>query len=77
MDQSSAIPVVPQRRRCRCRKLTHSSFDDALAHAKHIRWLDRKRGRERPARHVVIFFCSLHQAWHVGHDARVDVPPGK
>ena len=68
------IPVVPQRRRCWRSKLLHLNFDDALAHAKHLRWLDRQRGCDRSKRRVVIYYCPLHSAWHVGHE-RVSVSP--
>ena len=62
------IPVVPQRRRCwRC-KVSHLNFDDALAHARRVRWLDRKRGCDQSKRRVVIYYCPLHSAWHIGHE---------
>ena len=72
-EYAPRIPVVPQRRRCWRDKLSHASFDDALAHAEHLRRLDRHRGLDRPDRCVVIYFCLLHQSWHVGH-GRVGVP---
>jgi hypothetical protein len=62
------IPVVPQRRRCWQPRLLHLNFGDALAHAKHLRWLDRQRGCDRSKRRVVIYYCPLHSAWHVGHE---------
>jgi hypothetical protein len=70
------IPVVPQRKRCfRCKTL-HASFAAALAHAKHVRRRDRERGCDESKRRVVIYFCTTHQNFHVGHE-RVGVPPGK
>jgi hypothetical protein len=74
MEHSPPIPVVPQRRRCWRYKLSHASFDDALAHARHVRWMDRQRGPDRSARRVVIYFCELHQSWHVGHDRTQEGP---
>jgi hypothetical protein len=74
-ERETRIPVVPQRRRCWRYKLLHLSFAEALGHAKYLRWLDRQRGRDQCAQRVVIYFCTLHQAWHVGHDKRVGVPP--
>lgn len=76
MDEAPAIPVVPQQRHCWRYKVCHASFDGALAHAKHVRWLDGQRGHEASSRCVVIFWCTLHSSWHVGHQ-RVRVAPAQ
>ena len=72
MDNPQII-VVPQLRHCRRYKQSHASFEHALAHARHLRWLDFERGRDQAGRQVVIYYCLLHSAWHVGHQ-RAGVP---
>jgi hypothetical protein len=79
MAHRPVIPVVPQKRPCWRYKLCHTDFEDAVKHARHICWLDQRRDPGPHPRYIVIYFCTTHQSWHVGHErvSRVGVPPGQ
>jgi hypothetical protein len=49
-------------------KVCHSSISLAIAEATRLEQKDRRR--RRAGRRLVVYWCPVHQTWHVGHDRR-------
>ncbi len=63
------IPLRPMAgRKCwRARpKKNHASLSLAIAEATRLAQRDHRRGIA--ARPLVVYFCPVHQTWHVGHE---------
>jgi len=63
------IPLRPMAgRKCwRARpKKCHPSFSLAIAEAVRLEKRDRRRGVA--ARPLVVYWCQVHQSWHLGHE---------
>jgi hypothetical protein len=50
-----------------CKKISHATRDEALAHLKTLVWTNESRGHPHRSAGLGVYPCDLCNGWHVGH----------